>query len=1146
MSKKFVTLSIIIYSGLIFFTFPSYALKTPKENIRTEASVKSSYGKLPLYFIENNGQIDESVSYYLKGKQGSIYFTKEAIVYDLFINNESDTKEKSSDCPLSREKMETFKRHSFSLTPEGANNKSRLVSNNMLPGRVNYFIGKDPKKWHTDVPIYREILYRDLYNGIDLKIYGTNNQMEYDFIVSPGADPRDIIIKCEGIDELMIDEKGDLLIETPIGSIKHMKPFIYQNIKGERHAVNGLFRLTKNTFSFDIKDYNKDYPLIIDPLTMTYSTFLGGSGFDQGDSITVDSAGNAYVTGLTGSTDFPTESSYEDTFSGDGSAFVSKINFDGNDLIYSTFLGGSGTDRAWDIAVDSAGSAYITGATGSDNFPVKDAYQSQISGVSDAFITKLTPSGNTISFSTYLGGSLSDEGKSIAIDSSGNAYISGGTTSTNFPVANAYQNALKGESDAFISKFDSTGGNLIFSTYMGGSLLDASEDIAIDSNGNSFITGWTESTDFPVRSSYQSTLSGNIDSFITKLGASGNSISYSTFLGGKDGDDIANGVDVDSEGNAYIVGQTNSPDFPVKNAYQQVKSSVLIDAFITKIKPAGNSLVYSTFLGGGFGDEYGYDIKVDESGCVYITGSTDSRDFPVKNAFQGRVGINKNAFVTKVNADGGALAFSTYIGGVYSEQAAHSIAIDSYGSAYITGTTYSDDFPVTDDIQNTYGGSGDAFISKLDIREKYIWYVDGNVSTSGDGRSWGSAFKTIEDALKAKIASGGDEIWVKRGTYKLSSPIFVPLDVAIYGGFGGGETKREQRDWRNNTTKIDGQNSVYHCFYILADAIIDGFTVTGGNANDSESETGDDSGGGFFIIQCTPTIANCKIINNHGNFGGGIFNYFNSIPTIKNCTISGNTAYWIGGGIFNEASSSPIITNSLIVNNSSVYGGGGIYNIDYCSPTITNCTIAENIDESGAAGIYNEENSYPHIANSIIWGNTAPIEPQMYSDETSTPTVTYCDFQGGFSGEGNIDSDPMFAGPAQGNYHIQKSSPCIDKGNNSALELPETDFDGNSRIIDGDDNGTAIVDIGADEFISLLADGDVAPLGNRDGIVNVGDALVALRFALGLETPTQEDIEHGDVAPLDAQGQPNPDGQINVGDALVILRIALGIISLGY
>jgi len=1198
MTKKFVMLSIIIYSCLIFLTFPSYGLKISEENIDIETSVKSSYGKLPLSFIENKGQVDKSVSYYLKGKQGTIYFTKEAIVYDLFFNKGSYFKETRLDYSLMQKKMGTFKRVSFSLKPTGTSRKAKLVSKNILPGRLNYLMGRDPKKWHTDIPIYKEIIYRNLYNGIDLKIYGTNNRMEYDFIVSPGADPRDIAIKCEGIDGLKIDEKGDLLIETSLGDIRHLKPLIYQKIRGERHTVDGSFRLSKNTFSFDIKNYNKDYPLIIDPLTLTYSTYLGGGGRDQGDSIAVDSTGNAYVTGFTFSEKFPKKNSYEDTFQGNSTAFVTKINHGGDSLIYSTYLGGSGSERGWDVSIDLSGSAYITGQTDSDNFPTKNPYQSEISGETDIFITKLTPLGNDLSFSTYLGGDLFDTGRSVAVDLSGNVYISGNTISTNFPTVNQFQDTLKGGYEAFISKFSPSGNSMIFSTYIGGSDDDMAEGIAIDTNGSSYITGYTLSTDFPVKNAYQDELSGYLDAFITKLGPSGDSLSYSTFLGGKNGNDLAHDIAVDQEGSAYITGETNSTDFATENAYQSVLSG-FIDAFIAKLNPDGNTLAYSTYLGGSSNDEYGFSIAVDGEGSSYISGSTNSIDFPTKNTFQGFAGINQNAFVTKMSPDGGTLAYSTYLGGSDGEQIGYGIAVDQSGGTYVTGFSSSTNFPTNNAFQDTYGGGiKDAFVARLDIREQDIWHVDGDISSSGDGSSWDKAFKSIQEAMAVNVASGGDEIWVKKGTYKLSSSIFVPIEVGIYGGFAGSEIERNQRDWKMNLTKVDGQNLVYQCFYIVAGATIDGFTITGGNA---EGELIDSSGGGILInqsapiisnciitgnkakfggggianVQSSPDITNCKIINNSASVGGGIFNDDNSFPNIVDCTITGNSSTFYGsntggGGITNQKSS-PVIANCTIMGNSSAYGGGGILNIDNSSPVITNCTITGNNSdivgggiwnsynsspdiinctvsgnsaESGAGGIHNKENSFPYFTNSIIWGNTAPDEPQMYSDETSTPVVTYCDFQGGYTGEGNIDSDPLFV--SGDNYHLQESSPCIDKGNNSAPELPDTDFDGNSRMIDGDSDGTVTVDMGADEFIPAIANGDVAPLGNRDGIVNVGDALVALRFALGLEIPTQEDKEHGDVAPLDAQGQSNPDGQINVGDALVILRIALGIISLGY
>jgi len=498
-----------------------------------------------------------------------------------------------------------------------------------------------------------------------------------------------------------------------------------------------------------------------------------------------------------------------------------------------------------------------------------------------------------------------------------------------------------------------------------------------------------------------------------------------------------------------------------------------------------------------------------------------------------------------------------------------------------------------------------------------VWYVSAHGSTSGDGTTWSTAFKNIQESINA--ASDSDEIWVKKGTYRLSSQIDVDRVVNLYGGFAGTETNRDERDWAANLTTIDGQDSVFHCFFISKDATIDGLTITGGNANGSSST--DYLGGGIYNFKCSPCITNCTVTknsafrgsgifnmnssptitnctfseNNAVNFGGGmhnehssptitsctfskneteftgggiynfesspiitncsflsntagyvaggIGNFDSSSPTISNCIFSGNSAGEAGGGITNFTASSPTITNCTVTGNGAEWGGG-IANGDGSSPTITNCTFSDNNSELYGGGIVNAVYSSPTITNCILWGDTAPDGPEIQNGNTSNPTITYCDIQGGYEGEGNMDSDPRFSDPSNNDFHITSTSPCIDEGNNNALGIYTTDFEGDPRIADGDNDGIAKVDIGADEYIPLpMADGDVAPLGNRDGIVNVGDALVALRFALTLEIPTSEDIVHGDVAPLDEENKPSPDGVINVGDALVILRKALGIIS---
>ena len=271
--KKFFTVFLNTLLLVVFFSNTTFsALKPIAPYTATKMKVIESFCKLPLSFTENKGQLNSKVSYYLKGTKGTIYFTREGIVYDL-ITVSNPSKDKTKNTSLSHKKSKTFKRLSFTMKPIGANRDVRLTADNKFPGQVNYLIGNNPKKWHKEIPLYKEIVYKDLYKDIDLKIYGNNNRMEYDFIVSPGADPKVITIACDGIDSLMIDNKGDLLIKTPLGELKHLNPLIYQEIQGKRYIIDGSFVVSKNTFSFDIKEYNKDYPLIIDPLTQSKKAY---------------------------------------------------------------------------------------------------------------------------------------------------------------------------------------------------------------------------------------------------------------------------------------------------------------------------------------------------------------------------------------------------------------------------------------------------------------------------------------------------------------------------------------------------------------------------------------------------------------------------------------------------------------------------------------------------------------------------------------------------------------------------------------------------------------------------------------------------------------------------------------------------------
>ena len=453
----------------------------------TRKMVIDSYGKLPLSFIENRGQVDARAGYYAKLSNQSIYFTKEGIVFDFTKREESSKGEINSGKP----DKQIGERMVFSLNFENSCKDVKLSAVDKLEGKVNYFTG-DKKNWKVDIPTYKEVVYTDVYKGIDLRVYGTGKALEYDFVVNPGADPNDIFLSYKGINGLTTNEEGELVIDTPFGDLKESKPYIYQEIDGKRAVVEGRFVINKGELSnaektksveannsngkqvfyaFNVGSYNRDYALIIDPVLL-YSTYLGGSDREIGRGIAVDSSGNAYVTGNTHSLDFPTINAFQNSKGGGvfgTDAFVAKLNPSGNVLIYSTYLGGSdNTDAGRGIAVDSSGNAYVTGVTFSPDFPTVNAFQDTLAGDADAFVTKLNPFGNGLVYSTFLGGSEGESGSGIAVDSSGNAYVTGRTFgSEDFPTVNAFQDTLAGTSDAFVTKLNASGNGLVFFYLLG-------------------------------------------------------------------------------------------------------------------------------------------------------------------------------------------------------------------------------------------------------------------------------------------------------------------------------------------------------------------------------------------------------------------------------------------------------------------------------------------------------------------------------------------------------------------------------------------------------------------------------------------------------------------------------------------------------
>jgi hypothetical protein len=658
------------------------------------------YGKLPLSFERNQGQSDPRVQYVSRGGGYSLFLTPSEAVLSLRGSAPESRAVLGHEPQAGRRAGSAVVR----LKLVGANPRPEMSASNELPGKSHYFRGADPGRWTRDVAQYARVRYRAVYPGVDLVYHGRQGRLEYDFEVSPGSDPRAIRLRLVGAEGMRLDERGSLVVETGAGRLVQQAPTVYQEIGGERRQVAGGYVLQGgNEVGFTVGSHDAGHALVIDPV-LEYSTYLGGSSGEGGTAIAIDDFGNAYVTGYTGSADFPVQDFYQQDQAGTD-VFVTKLSPSGSSVVYSTYLGGSGDETATGIAVDAAGNAWITGRTSSADFPTVNPYQTQRGGL-DAFVTMVSPSGSSLVYSTYLGGGLDDAANAIAVDAVGSAYVTGYTCSDDFPTVNPFETGLGGCEDAFVTKLSPSGSSLAYSTYLGGSTSEVGFGIAVDADGSAVVTGYTCSADFPLVDPLQAGPAAT-DAFVTRLSPSGSTLVYSTFLGG-DGLDVGTHVALDGADNAYVTGYTDSADFPTLNAYQLHQGAR--DAFLTKISPSGSSLVYSTYLGGR-SDEVGYGVAVDVTGSAYVAGATRSTNFPTQKPLQSHEG-DWDAFVTKFTPSGTGLVYSTYLGGGSLDRA-NGIAVDGSGSAYVAGTTESVDFPLQHPYQPVRAGNRDAFVVKL-------------------------------------------------------------------------------------------------------------------------------------------------------------------------------------------------------------------------------------------------------------------------------------------------------------------------------------------------------------------------------------------------------------------------------------------------
>lgn len=578
-------------------------------------------------------------------------------------------------------------------------------------GQVHSIRGNDPAQWVTHVPVFGKIAYRELYPGIDAVWYGTaDNCLEYDFVVAPGADPRCIRMRFDGAQSITIEENGDLVLDMDGVSLRKQKPLVYQGSHTERTLVEARYELLDDRTVGFDVGTYDPTRTLIIDPIVLTATYLGGTLFDNADAVALDDAGNIYILGETDSTDFPTVNPLQPANSGSVDIFVSKFDPTGTVQLWSTYLGGSGADTARDFSLDDAGRIWLLGNTASTDFPVQGPIQGTLAGDQDIVLAVLDSSGSSLLFSTYYGGSYFESAGSLAYDPAGAVYVSGDTESADFPVVSALQSQLAGDADGFILKVDPAGGPSVAYSTYLGGSDGDDAKALAVHGGRLYVTGRTTSNDFPTVSPFQSSNAGFTDAFVSVLNSAGSALLYSTYFGGSDFDD-ADKMAIDPSGNIWITGETRSADLPTARAIQPSNAGEQ-DIFLAGLDPTGATLVASTYLG-GIDDDAIDGIAIDHEGAIYLSGFA-SELFPTRNAWQG-FGGDVDAVLVKLSPFASAIEFSSYIGGSNEEYGAE-IAVRG-AQIVVTGTTSSSDFPTVAPFQSNLGGDQDAFLMSLrDIR----------------------------------------------------------------------------------------------------------------------------------------------------------------------------------------------------------------------------------------------------------------------------------------------------------------------------------------------------------------------------------------------------------------------------------------------
>ena len=1157
--KETVLWKMMVVVTAVLFPAAVFAYKPPSDSKKDQILEQAYSIQVP--FIENMGQIEsKDVSFYAKVFGGTIFVEKDGcLTYNLF----------------AKDKKGVIIKETFS------DNALEIKGLEPSPTRVHFFRGRNKGNWKKNIPTYDSIALENICNGINLTLRAHANNVEKLFTVLPEKHPGLIRIKVTGANGLKVNEKGELELITELGSLRFTKPFAYQNIGGKKKVVEVAYVVHERaTYGFNVGNYDRKRPLIIDPLLA--STFIGGGGMESGISIALDSSGGVYVTGPTNSFDYPTTSgAYDESWNGgDYDVFVSKLDSTLSSLLASTFIGGTFDDNGRSVAIDGSGDVYVTGWTTSPDYPTTSgAYDESFNGYTDVFLSKLDSNLSSLLASTFIGGGSFDYVRFLAIDATGDVCVTGDTKSSDYPTTSgAYDESYSFAYDVFVSKLDSNLSSLLASTFIGGDGRDYGRSIAIDESGNLYVLGDVDSMNYPTTlGAYDETFNGGQELVVSKLDSTLSSLLASTFIGGST-TDSAYSIAIDGGGNIYVTGLTFSSDYPTTSGAYDESFNGFRDVFVSKLDSTLSSLLASTFIGGGVGTS----IVLDGGGDVYISGN-GSADYPTTSeAYDESHNGDRDVFVSRLDRDlsqglsQGLVADFTAdttsgdnpLVVTFTDLSTPTLEIDTWewdfdndgtadsvdqspapwtyteAGAYavsltVTGPNGSDTETKTDYIQvyenrppeldpigNKTVDEGQLLeftVTASDPDNDGLDYSASNLpngasfDTETQTFSWtpdvgqagsypGVVFTATDDGIPLLNDSETITItvWVI-GAYTF----YVPDDFAtiqeaisdasvidggtivvrdgIYNELINYEGKAITVQSENGPflTTIDGGGGAPGPVVAFwngegADSVLDGFTITNGYGM---------FGGGISAMENSPTILDCIITGNEAQNGGGIFDYGEDGATITDCIISNNTAFAHGGGVYTISAkatnctirdnvaagagggisfgfggsypSLAVIANCLISHNAAGTVGGGI-RCDDLSPTIVHCTVSNNSATSNGGGIYCSGSDEPTVVNSIFWGDTAGgSSNEIYA---GTIDITYSNIEGGYTGTGNIDSDPLFVDPGYGDFHLESSSPCINAGNNSAVPPGlTTDFEGDGRIFDN-----AVVDMGVDEFDPMV------------------------------------------------------------------------------